>query len=306
MALKSAVTGGAGFIGSHVVDYLRKEEHDVVVIDYKAKPHRDDVYFEDVDILDLSSVIAATKGCNYIFHLAAVSNVNIAFKYPIYTVRLNIEGTANVFEAARLNGVERVFFASTVWVYTGADGFEPLVEDVPFYLPDAGHIYTSSKIAGEMICHNYNHLYNQSFTILRYGIPYGPRMREQLLIPIFIIKALKGEPLTVAGDGSQFRNFIYVEDLAHAHVLALSDKAINQTYNLEGKRKITVKEVAEAIKRVLGGIVKIEYVPERAGDYMGKTVSSNKVKKELGWESKISFEEGIKKTIDWFKSKYNL
>jgi len=301
MALKSAVTGGAGFIGSHVVDCLKKEGHEVVVIDYKGKPHRDDVAFENADILDLSSLITAIKGCDYIFHLAAVSNVNVAFKYPVYTVRLNIEGTANVLEAARLNGVKRVFFASTVWVYTGAEGNEPLIEDVPFYLPMAGHVYTSSKIAGEMICHNYHQLYNQSFTILRYGIPYGPRMREQLLIPIFIRKALKGEPLTITGDGSQFRNFIFIEDLAKAHIFALSNEARNQTYNLEGKRKVTVNEVAETIKSVLGGKVKIVHTPARPGDYKGKEISATKAEQDIGWKPKIEFEEGIKRTIDWFK-----
>jgi len=304
MKIKSAVTGGAGFIGSHVVDYLRKENHDVVVIDYKLKPHRDDVQFADVDILDLSSVISATKDCQYVFHLAAVSNVNIAFKYPVYSVRLNIEGTANVLEAARLNGTERVFFASTVWVYTGAEGDEPLVEEVPFYLPGAGHIYTSSKIAGEMICHNYHQLYNQSFTILRYGIPYGPRMREQLLIPIFIRKALKGEPLTISGDGTQFRNFLYVEDIAEAHLLALRDEAVNQTYNLEGDRKVTVNELAETIKAILGENIQIEHLPARPGDYKGIEVSASKAKQELGWELKVDLEEGMRRTIEWFKGKY--
>jgi UDP-glucose 4-epimerase len=302
--MKIAVTGGSGFIASHVVDYLLKEGHEVVVIDHRVRPHRTDVQFEDIDILNLSALIQATKGCEYVFHLAAVSNVNYAHKYPVYTVDLNITGTANVLEAARLNGIGRVFFASTVWIYTGTRGNGLLSEEEPFYLPDAGHIYTSSKIASEMIIHNYWQLYRQPFTILRYGIPYGPRMREELVIPIFIRKALKGEPIMIQGDGSQYRNYVYIDDLARAHLLAMSERAENQVYNLEGARKITVKEVARTINKVLGGGVKIEHVPARPGDYAGKEVSASKVLHELEWEPKVEFEEGMRRTVEWFKKKY--
>ena len=299
--MRIAVTGGSGFIGSHVVDHLVAAGHEVVVIDHRVKPHRSDLDFEDVDVLNLSSVIQATRGCDYIFHLAAVSNVNQAYKYPVYTVELNITGTANVLEAARINGGKRVFFASTVWVYTGTRNEGLLTEDAPFYIPDAGHIYTTSKIASEMIIHNYWQLYQQPFTILRYGIPYGPRMREQLVIPIFIRKALQGEPITIQGDGRQYRNYVYIDDLAQAHLLALKDQAENQVYNLEGPRKITIKDIAETINKLLGGNVRIEYVPARPGDYAGKEVSAEKAYRELGWKPEIEFEEGMKRTIEWFK-----
>jgi UDP-glucose 4-epimerase len=302
--MKIAVTGGSGFIASHVVDHLLADGNEVVVIDHRVRPHRSDVQFEDIDILNLSALIQATKGCDYVFHLAAVSNVNYAHKYPVYTVDLNINGTTNVLEAARLNGVQRVFFASTVWVYTGTRGNGSLDEDEPFYLPDAGHIYTSSKIASEMIIHNYWQLYRQSFTILRYGIPYGPRMREELVIPIFIRKALAGEPIIIQGDGSQYRNYVYVDDLARAHMLAMSARAENQVYNLEGSQKITITDVAMTIDKVLGGGVRIEHVPARPGDYGGKEVSAKKVLYELEWEPKVDFEEGMKRTVEWFMQKY--
>jgi UDP-glucose 4-epimerase len=207
-------------------------------------------------------------------------------------------------EAARLNGVTRVFFASTVWIYTGTRGNGSLSEDEPFHLPDAGHIYTTSKIASEMIIHNYWQLYRQPFTILRYGIPYGPRMREELVIPIFIRQALKGEPIVIEGDGSQYRNYVYIEDLARAHLLALNKKAENQVYNLEGSRRISIADIAETINRVLGGGVQIKYVPARPGDYAGKEVSARKIRDELGWEPRIDFEEGMASTIAWFKNKY--
>jgi UDP-glucose 4-epimerase len=301
---KVAVTGGSGFIGSHVVDALMEAGHQVTVIDHRVRPHREDVSFEDIDLMDMSSTLAATRGAEHIFHLAAVSNVNYAYKYPVYTTALNVLGTAHVLEAARVNGVRRVYLASTVWVYNGTPNGEPLDESVPFYLDGAGHIYTSSKMACEMICHNYNQLYDVSFTILRLGIPYGPRMREELLIPTFIKKALNGQPLTVAGKGSQYRNFIYVRDLADAHVLAMKEIGTNQTYNFEGPRKVTVLEVAEGIRAAIGDHVRIEFVPERPGDFGGKEVAAEKARQELGWKPTVNFEDGLRKTVEWFLRKW--
>ncbi len=301
---KVVVTGGSGFIGSHVVDALVDAGHQVTVLDHRTRPHRDDVGFEDVDLMEMSSALAATRGAEYIFHLAAVSNVNYAYKYPVYTTALNIVGTANVLEAARLNGARRLFLASTVWVYNGAPDGKPLDESTPFYLDGAGHIYTSTKMASEMLCHNYSQLYKVPFTVLRYGIPYGPRMREELLIPIFIKKALAGQPLTIAGKGEQYRNFVYVRDLAEAHVLAMNDTAVNETYNLEGTRKVTVLEVAEGIRKVIGDQVKIEFVPERPGDFGGKEVTAEKARRELNWRPAVEFEDGLRATIEWFRRKW--
>ncbi|WP_447983495.1 NAD-dependent epimerase/dehydratase family protein [Nitrospira sp. Nam74] len=301
---KVVVTGGSGFIGSHVVDALADAGHQVTVVDHRVRPHRDDVAFEDVDLMDLSSVLVATKGAEHIFHLGAVSNVNYAYKYPVYCTALNIMGTAHILEAARINGAQRVHLASTVWVYNGAPNGKPADETVPFYLEGAGHIYTSTKMAAEMVCHNYSQLYKVPFTILRYGIPYGPRMREELLIPIFIKKALNGEPLTISGKGEQYRNFVYVRDMAEAHVLAMQENAANQTYNLEGTRKVTVLEVAEGIKKILGDDVKLDFVPARPGDFGGKEVTATKARLELNWYPTVSFEDGLKRTVEWFRQKW--
>ena len=302
------VTGGSGFIGSHVVDVLIDAGHEVTVIDHRVRPAQADVKFEDVDLMDLSSILSATKGAEHIFHLAAVSNVNYAYKYPVYTTALNVVGTANVMEAARINGAHRVYLASTVWVYNGSPNGNSegraLDESIPFYLDGAGHIYTSTKMASEMICHNYSQLYNVPFTVLRYGIPYGPRMREELLIPIFIKKALSGNPLTVSGKGEQYRNFVYIRDMAEAHLLAMQDVAKNQTYNLEGNRKVTVLEVAEGIRKAIGDHVKIDFVPLRAGDFGGKEVTAEKARRELGWAPTVSFEDGLRTTIEWFRDKW--
>lgn len=304
MSCRVVVTGGSGFIGSHVVDALVEAGHRVTVIDHRVRPHRRDVDWEDVDLLDLSSVIAATRGAEHVFHLAAVSNVNHALKYPVYSTSLNVMGTTNVLEAARINAARRVHLASTVWVYNGAPDGRPADETTPFHLNGAGHIYTSTKMSCEMICHNYRELYQLPFTVLRYGIPYGPRMREELLIPIFLRKALRGEPLSVAGAGDQYRKFVYVRDLADAHVLAMSAMAENETYNLEGPRKVTVLEVAELIRSLLGEHVKIEFVPSRAGDFGGKEVSAEKARRELGWVPTVDFPEGLKRTVEWFCARW--
>ncbi|MBI3097493.1 MAG: NAD-dependent epimerase/dehydratase family protein [Planctomycetes bacterium] len=300
--MRCAVTGGAGFIGSHVVDVLKEAGHDVVVIDHRVRPHRSDVTYKDVDVVEFSAVLNACAGCDTVFHLAAVSNVNYAFEQPAYTVRLNVDGTANVLEAARHLKMKRVIFASTVWVYTGARE-DRCDEDSPFYMPGAGHVYTSTKIASELLCHDYAKLYGQEFTILRYGIPYGPRMRDELLIPIFLKKALSGQPLTISGDGAQYRNFIYVEDLARAHLLCLGEKGKNETFNLEGARRISVKEVAETIQRLAGGDVKIIYTPARPGDYAGKEVSNARAERLLGWKPTVDFEEGMRRTLAWYRSR---
>ncbi|CAK0768767.1 NAD-dependent epimerase/dehydratase family protein [Azospirillaceae bacterium] len=301
---KIAVTGGSGFIGSHVVDTLLEAGHTITVIDHCVKPHRCDVSFEDIDILDLSSVLAATKGMDYVFHLAAMANVNDVYNFPVSSIALNIIGTANVLEAARQNGIHRIIFASTVWVYNGSPSSQQLNESSTFYLNETGHIYTSTKISAEMLCHNYNQLYKLPFTILRYGIPYGPRMREELLIPIFLKKALNGKPLTISGKGDQFRKFVYARDLANAHLLAMKECAENQTYNLEGTQTVTVLDVAKNIQKFVGSHVSIEFTPERPGDFSGRKISAEKAAHDLGWRPTIDFENGLRFTAEWFCEKW--
>ncbi|MGB9878312.1 MAG: NAD-dependent epimerase/dehydratase family protein [bacterium] len=303
--MRCVVTGGSGFIGSHLVDWLKKEGHEVLVIDL-PKPHRQDVEWEAIDILDFPSLLSATKGADYIFHLAAVSNVNYVYKRPVYSTQVNIVGTVNLLEVARLNGIRRFFFASTVWVYGAAKEEENLSEDILLNIADTGHIYTTTKIASEALIHNYWQLYKVPFTILRYGIPYGPRMREELVIPIFVRKALRGEPITIQGDGSQYRNYIYIDDLIRGHILAMSERAENQTYNLEGPRKITIREIAETIKEIIGSQVEIKYVEARPGDFKGRTASFEKAEKELGWKPEIDFKEGMQRYIEWYKAREDI
>jgi UDP-glucose 4-epimerase len=237
-----------------------------------------------------------------VFHLAAVSNVNDVFDRPIEAMRINVLGTANVWEAARRNAISRAVLASTVWVYAGASGDDPVDEEAPFHLPSAGHIYTSSKISSELIAHNYLELYGLPFTILRYGIPFGPRMRDALVIPQFVRKALAGETITINGDGSQFRNYIYVNDLADAHALCLKDAGKNEVFNLEGAEPISVRRVTESVQRVLGRPIAVEFLPERPGDFRGREVSAMKASEVLDWRATTTFEDGMRSYINWYRS----
>jgi len=297
--MKIGVIGGSGFIGSHVVDKLIEHGHEVTVFDI-MKPHRNDVRHLYIDITNLSKTCVALTGAyDAVYMLAAMADVNDVFKNPVEATEVNILAVANVLEAAKRNGIGRVILASTVWVYEMAEGSN--VDETTALVPSrTKHVYTASKLAAELYCHAHQKLYGQEFTILRYGIPYGPRARGATVIALFVKRALNGEPLTIMGDGSQYRNFIYVEDLAEGNVAALKEIAKNQTYNLEGSKQVSIKEVAETVKKLVGN-VKIEYKEARAGDYSGAVVSVDKARKELGWQPEVSFEEGVRRYFEWYK-----
>jgi UDP-glucose 4-epimerase len=296
-SLNIVVTGGAGFIGSHVVDAFIDAGHRVTVLDVRPA-HRPDVTSVSTDVCDLDGLTAALAGQDVVFHLAAVSNINVALAHPVETVQINIAGTAHVWEAARRAGVSRAVLASTVWVYAGARGPGPFDEDTPFHVPSAGHVYTSSKIAAEMLVNNYAELYDQRFTIMRYGIPYGPRMRPELVIPRFVRQALDGRPITINGDGSQYRNYVWIGDLVDAHLRVLAPVAENQTFNLEGTERVTIRHMADTITSAVGGPTVVTYVPTRVGDYPGKDVSAEKAHRILGWCSSTSFTDGMARYIE--------
>ena len=298
--MRTLVTGGGGFIGSHVVDRLVAAGHDVHVVDLRP-PHRPDVGHIAADINDLDALVEAFVGADAVFHLAAYADVNDVTREPVDATDANVVGVAKVWEACRRNHVGRAVLASTVWVYNGAatDGDGPLDEEAAFRLHDLGHLYTSSKVAAEMVAHSYKTLYGQEFTILRYGIPYGPRMRDSLVIPKFVGMALRGDPLTVQGDGSQYRNYVYVEDLAEAHVLALRPEAANETFNLEGPEKVSIRSMVDSIGEALGRPVDVTYTPARTGDYGGREISAAKAERVLGWRADVRFTDGLRRYVDW-------
>ncbi|MDD4979785.1 MAG: NAD-dependent epimerase/dehydratase family protein [Candidatus Omnitrophica bacterium] len=298
--MRCLVTGGVGFIGSHVVDKLVNNGIKVRVYDLCQPFDRENVEYFHASLLDMDKLRMAMKGIDAVFHLAAVANVKDVFEEPHYSENINVRGTINVLEAARKAGVKRVIYGSTIWVYSDTESpLGVLDEDAPLAAPV--HLYTATKLAGEYYCKAYSKLYGLDYTILRYGIPYGPRAREGAVIPVFVKKAIDGEPITIAGDGMQFRKFVYVEDLAEGNILALKDIAKNKIYNLEGKEKVAIRHIAELIQEILGR-VEIKYIEGRPGDFSGNEISAERAKLELGWEAKTSFRDGIKKYIEWYQA----
>jgi UDP-glucose 4-epimerase len=281
------------------VDRLLADGHEAIVLDVRP-PHRPDVEYRRVDVLDLEATVQATRDCDTVFHLAGVSDASDALARPVDAFQINVAGTSNVLEASRRNGTNRMVLASTAWVYAGAHGDAPIDEYAPFHLPSAGHIYTSSKITEELIAHNYYELYGTPFTILRYGDVYGPRMSENFVVPRFVRQALNGERITVHGDGSQFRNYVYVEDLADAHLLALAGDAENEVFNLKGPEPIMIRSIAELVQVMLGVPFTVEYGDLPPGDYGGRVISGDKAKRLLGWEAETQFADGLRRYVHWY------
>jgi len=294
-----AVTGGSGFVGSHVVDALLHAGHAVRVIDPKKPLQADEVDWADVDMLDQEALTDALQGVGPVFHLAAMADVNDIVADPPQSVWLNTFGVARVLEAARRAEAGRVVLSSTVWVYAATHGDE-VDETTLFDLQTDRHLYVSEKIAAEMLCRDYATLFGRPYTVLRYGIPFGPRMRTDLVVAAFLLRAMRGEPLRIDGDGSQERRFVYVSDLAAAHVLALRDVAENRTYNLESDEAISIRTLAET-GRDLVGDVDVTFGPTRPGDYRARVVRSDRAREELGWAPKHTFADGLKKTLAWYR-----
>ena len=295
--MRVLVTGGSGFIGSHVVDKLRLRGHQPVIYDLRPSPWHEPGAVDTVlgSITDREALERALHSCDAVAHLAAVADVNDVHASPEDAERINARGTVSVLEAARRAGVKRIVYASTIWVYSDCEG-EAVDEET--LLPPPSHLYTSTKLAGELYCKAYQELYGIDFTILRFGIPYGPRAREAAVIPAFVNKAFAGEPLTLAGDGMQSRRFVYVEDLADGVALGLNDVASNRVYNLASAENVTIKQIAETVQELIGN-VEIVYTPARPGDFGGKIVCSKRAEQELGWTAATPFSHGVRKYVDW-------
>jgi UDP-glucose 4-epimerase len=296
--VKVLVTGGSGFIGSHVLDRLRASGHEPRNFDLVDSPHHGPGEIETVigDLCDGAAVRAALEGCDAVIHLAAVADVDLVAQDPELTDRVNVRGTQTLLDAVRTSAVTRLVYASTVWVYGDATGPEAVDEDTPLDLPK--HFYTATKIAGEMYTAAYGELYGLEHTILRFGIPYGPRSRPTAVVAAFTAKALAGQPLTIAGDGTQSRRFVYVEDLADGVVAALAPAAANRVYNLVGHENVSVRAIARAVRDVVGD-VPIVHIEGRAGDLRGANISGARALAELGWEPTTTFEDGVRRYVDW-------
>jgi UDP-glucose 4-epimerase len=297
--MRVLVTGGGGFIGSHVVDKLIVKGITPRIFDLSASPYHSPLEVETFtgSITDPANLDLAMRDCDAVVHLAAVADVAHVHADPVLAEEVNTRGTLNVLEAACRTEVDRVVYGSTTWVYS--DCAEQAVdEETP--IPAPRHLYTATKLAGETYCAGYAELFNLASTVLRFGIPYGPRARAAGVVAKFTDLALEGKALTIAGDGSQCRSFIYVEDLADGIVAALAPEAANRTYNLSGDEVVTILEIAETVQEMTGGC-EIVHTPPRPGDFPGKEISNERALKELGWKAGTSFREGVRKYVEWVR-----
>jgi UDP-glucose 4-epimerase len=292
------VTGGAGFIGSHVVDRLVAAGHRARILDLVPSPYQSAETVEQIvgDLRDRATVRRAVAGCDAVMHLAAVADVDQVAKDPATADVVNVRCTQTLLDCVREQQTRRFVFASTIWVYGDASDPTPIEEGAPVGLPK--HFYTATKLAGEMYTASYGALYGLEWTILRFGIPYGPRGRPTAVVPAFTAKALAGRPLTIAGDGTQVRRFIYVEDLADGCVAALAPIAANRVYNLVGDETTSVRAIARTIRDIVG-MVPIEHVEGRVGDLHGGNVSGERAARELGWRATTIFADGVRRYVDW-------
>lgn len=307
------VIGGAGFIGSHVVDQLLTEDvKRVIVFDNFARGTLDNieealkdprcrVFEAGGDILQTDILNAAMKESDSVICLAALWLLQ-CYEYPEAAFETNVRGTFNVLEACRHNNINRLVWSSSASVY--GDAVEiPMTEEHPF---NNRTFYGATKIAGEAMCRAYNERYGLNYVGLRYMNVYGPRQDYKGTYIAVIMKILdrldQGLPPVVYSDGSQAYDFIYVEDAAGANILALKSNTTDEFYNVGMGTKTTIKELTETILKIYNCDLGIEYKPEGKTFVTNRIGSTDKAEKHLGFRATTSLKEGLRKLIEWRKS----
>jgi len=292
----SIVTGGAGFIGSHIVEKLKRLDHMVVVIDNEYSDNdnfhwRKDTLNVNIDITDYKALKKAFTGADYIFHCAAEARIGPAIENPVNALNINTMGTCNVLQCAREVGAKKVLYSSTSSGYGLNES--PNVETQP---DDCLNPYSVSKIAGEKLCKMYTDLYGLNTIIFRYFNVFGERApRKGQYAPvtgIFLRQKAAGEPLTIVGDGEQRRDYIYVKDVANANVMAAisnpDDDAYGQVYNVGSGKNYSVNEIASFISDDTINI------PPRIGEARNSLANIDKIQKTFAWKPEVDVEQWIK------------
>lgn len=292
----SIVTGGAGFIGSHIVEELKRLDHMVIVIDNEYSDNdnfhwRKDTLNVDIDITDYKGLKNAFTGADYVFHLAAEARIGPAIENPVNALNINTIGTCNVLQCAREVGAKKVLYSSTSSGYGLNEA--PNIETQP---DDCLNPYSVSKIAGEKLCKMYTDLYGLKTIVFRYFNVFGERApRKGQYAPvtgIFLRQKAAGEPLTIVGDGEQRRDYIYVKDVANANVMAAisnpDDDAYGQVYNVGSGKNYSVNEIASFISDDTINI------PPRVGEARNSLANIDKIRKTFAWKPEMNVEEWIK------------
>jgi UDP-glucuronate 4-epimerase len=310
--MRVLVTGGAGFIGSHLVERLLAAGHEVAILDdfndyYDPLIKRaniaavsKNVAIHAVDLRDAAAVRNVFHGekFNTIVHLAARAGVRPSIQYPQLYYDVNVGGTLHLLEAARLIGVERFIFASSSSVY-GVSNTVPFSEDL--HLTQTISPYAATKIAGEFLCSTFSHLYQMRVVALRFFTVYGARQRPDLAIHQFTKKILAGQPIQQFGDGSTRRDYTYIDDIIQGVTASLNyNGPLFDLFNLGESETVQLKELIAAIEKVLGKKAKINELPEQPGDVPLTCADISKAKKLLGYNPKTKLHEGLPKFVDWF------
>lgn len=299
------MTGGGGFIGSHLVDALIANGIRVTVLDNFETGSRanlpEGIKVVEGDICDRSSVDTAMSGADIVFHLAAFNSVEASVKEPLQCFAVNDLGFIQVLESARRHGVERVVFSSSSAVYDGCAAGPKREEELPNPLSP----YALTKMDGEQLLAILGQEYKISWLALRYFNVYGPRQRPQgedgAVIPAFIERALGGADLVIYGDGTQTRDFIFVEDVVRANLEAAR---IGQgVYNIGIGRALSILELAHRTIKLAGSSSGIIFAPPRAGDVLHLQADISRANRELGWAPRWSLEDGLSRTISWFRTR---
>lgn len=292
--IKALVTGGAGFIGSHLVDTLIEKGFDVIIIDNLSTGKKEylnpKAEFHKLDIRDLEKIRPAFKGINYTFHLAAQPRIQPSIVNPEESHSNNVVGTLNVLIASRDAKIKKFIYSASSSAY-GDQKTLPLKEDM---IPGPKSPYSMFKWIGEEYCRLFNELYGLPTVSLRYFNVYGPRQSCEgayaTVIGVFLRQAKNKEPLTIAGNGKQSRDFTHVKDVVQANILAMqsikADKG--EIINIGSGKNYTINEIAYFISN------KTKNIPPRSAEVQATLADNNKAKRILNWKSTISIEEGIK------------
>lgn len=305
--MKILVTGGAGFIGSNVSKLLINQGHSVTVLDNLSHGHKEAIdnraEFFQADILDQEALEKILPGHDGVIHMASLIEVGESVKKSVEFAENNILGTVKLLEAMRNAGVKKIIFSSSACVY-GNLKKNPITENDP--LGEQENTYGITKVTMEQFCLLYHKLYQFDVSILRYFNPYGPgelHNPETHAIPNFIKATLSKQPIPLFWKGEQIRDFIYIDDLVLAHILLLNQKGLH-IYNVGTENGTKVMDVIKKIFEILGYEVPTEDKGERLGDIPVLVASAQKIKQELGWEPTVNLNEGLKRTIEYFKNLY--
>jgi len=305
--MKVLVTGGAGFIGSHIVDSLIEAGNQVVVIDNLSSGKLENVnpraVFYKADIRDgLVDGIFESERPDAVCHLAAQINVRVSVDDPVLDARINVEGSLNILQSCVRHGVKKFVFASSGGAIYGEQDHFPAREDHP---KKPMSPYGITKLTVEHYLYFYHEVHGLGYTALRYANVYGPRQDphgEAGVVAIFTLKMLKGETPTINGDGSQTRDYVYVGDVVRANVLALGS-GYNGSFNVGTGVEASVNDLYRLIKNATGYKGDKLHVPAKAGEQMRSVIDYGLIKSELGWEPRMALEDGLGHTVEYFREK---